>query len=53
MAFDLITALQDPEFTIADLEDMRDRALGRPYVSEVGRAIAEAAQAEIDRRTAE
>ncbi|MEU7240245.1 hypothetical protein [Streptomyces sparsogenes] len=50
--FDLVTALQDPEFTIADLEDMRDRALDRPYVSEVGRAIADAAQAEIDRRQA-
>lgn len=51
MSFDLVTALRDPEYTIADLEDMRDRALDRPYVSEVGRAIADAAQAEIDRRT--
>ncbi|MEU1663647.1 hypothetical protein ABZ547_08525 [Streptomyces sparsogenes] len=53
MTFDLVAELQDPEYTIADLEVMRDRALDRPYVSEVGRAIADAAQAEIERRTAE
>ncbi|MGY0062761.1 hypothetical protein ACWY4P_40550 [Streptomyces sp. LZ34] len=52
MTFDVVQALQDPDITIADLEEMRDRALARPYVSEVGHAIAEAAQAEIDRRQA-
>lgn len=51
--FDVVAALRDPQITIADLEDMRDRALSGPYVSELGHAIAEAAQAEIDRRTAE
>ncbi|MER7788596.1 hypothetical protein [Streptomyces sp. NPDC097640] len=53
MTFDVVAALRNPDISIADLEDMRDRALGRPYVSEVGRAIAEAAQAEIDRRAAQ
>ncbi|MDX3230543.1 hypothetical protein [Streptomyces sp. ME19-01-6] len=53
MTFDVTAALQDPQISIADLEHMRDKALDRPYVSEVGRAIADAAQAEIDRRTAQ
>ena len=53
MTFDVVQALQDPENTIADLERMRDEAFARPYVSELGHAIADAAQAEIDRRAAQ
>lgn len=52
MPFDVVTALRNPQISLADLERMRDKVLDRPYVSEVGRAIADAAQAEIDRRTA-
>lgn len=52
MTFDVVQALQNPEITVVDLEEMRDRALAGPYVSEVGHAIADAAQAEIDRRQA-
>ena len=53
MTVDIPAMLRNPEISIADLEGMRDRALAGPYVSEVGRAIAEAAQSEIDRRAAQ
>lgn len=52
MTFDLVTALHNPNITIADLERLRDEPHKRPYVGEVSRAIAAAAQDEIDRRRA-
>lgn len=53
MTFDLVTALRSPDFTLADLERLRDEPHKRPYVGEVSRAIAAAARDEINRRRAD
>ncbi|MGW7617341.1 hypothetical protein ACWGLG_16040 [Streptomyces antimycoticus] len=51
MTFDVAAALRNPDISIADLERMRDESrTRRPYVGQIDEAIAEAAQAEIDRR---
>ncbi|MGW4075920.1 hypothetical protein ACWELB_20820 [Streptomyces asiaticus] len=53
MSVDIAAMLRNPEITIADLERMRDESrTRRPYVGLVDEAIAEVAQAEIDRRQA-
>ncbi|WP_445520522.1 hypothetical protein [Streptomyces sp. NEAU-174] len=54
MKFDVAAALRNPEITIADLERMRDEHRNRrPYTGLIDQAIAEAVQAEIDRRQAD
>ncbi|MFJ4637516.1 hypothetical protein ACIP69_18065 [Streptomyces hygroscopicus] len=53
MSADIPAMLRNPDITIADLERLRDESRSRrPYVGEIDEAIAEAAQAEIDRRQA-
>ncbi|MFD5386324.1 hypothetical protein ACFWMG_15510 [Streptomyces sp. NPDC127074] len=53
MTADVAAMLRNPDITIADLERMRDESrTRRPYVGLIDEAIAEAAQAEIDRRQA-
>ncbi|MGW3428020.1 hypothetical protein ACWDHW_08685 [Streptomyces melanosporofaciens] len=50
MTVDIPAMLRNPEITIADLEEWRDKPLTQPYAGEITRAIAEAARAEINRR---
>ena len=54
MTFDLVAFLRRPDLTVADLERLRDESRNRrPYVGIADQAIADAAQAEIERRAAQ
>lgn len=52
MTFDVAAALRNPDISIADLEQLRDKPDTQPYPGEITRAISEAARAEINRRRA-